>query len=91
MENRQREATQDENQSRKSGIREREGPEEDRAACVQREVEKVERDLRTQRRRGWDEGAIIWGGDPRCLWAKSLHSGVCCTSCHWAAQSPRAL
>ena len=43
------------------------------------------------RRRGWDEGIIIWGGDPRCLWAKSLSSGLCCASCHWAAQSPRDL
>ena len=85
-ENRQREATHDENQSRKSDIGEREGPEEDWAACVQSQVE---RDLRTQRRRAWDEGIIIWGGDPRCLWAKSLSSGLCCTSCHWAAQSPR--
>lgn len=87
-ENRQREATHDENQSRKSGIGEREGLEEDWAACVQSQVE---RDLRTQRRRGWDEGIIIWGGDPRCLWAKSLSSGLCCASCHWAAQSPRDL
>lgn len=64
MENRQREGTHDENQSRKSGTGEREGPEEDRAAYVQSQVE---RDLRMQRRRGWDEGIIIWGGDPCCL------------------------
>ena len=50
MENRQREGTHDENQSRKSGTGEREGPEEDRAAYVQSQVE---RDLRMQRRRGW--------------------------------------